>query len=165
MRQLSRAFLLMACQKTSPKRYAATSATAFTSTACHGLSRPATVCHGLPPPATACHHLPPPATASLGLPPPAPACCPLLQILEEHESCGADEVLPTRLKDDSDSEDDSEDDDGSSDGDSTTQPQPRHPNRAAVSQHAAPTHTLEERELRNRPIAESVIQHSVKTLA
>jgi hypothetical protein len=83
-----------------------------------------------------------------------------LQILEEHEACGADEMLPTRLKDDSDDEDDadSDDDDHSIDGDSATQQQPRQPNRTTASQHAAAKHTLEERELRNRPIAESVVQ-------
>ena len=82
-----------------------------------------------------------------------------MQILEEYEGCGADEALPTRLKDESDDEDEADDDDGGGSiyGDSTTQQQLQQPNLTTGSNRAAPKHTLEERELRNRPIAESVI--------
>ena len=77
-----------------------------------------------------------------------------MQILEEYEGCGADEALPTRLKDESDDEDEADDDDGGGSiyGDSTTQQQLQQPNLTTGSNRAAPKHTLEECELRNRPI-------------
>ena len=71
-----------------------------------------------------------------------------MQELEEHEGCGADELQPTCLKD---SEEDSSDDDA--DSDNGTQ----HPR-----QRCALKRTLEEREIRNRPVPENVAERWLK---